>query len=188
MGLQRVGHDWVSEQIFQLKKKKLSYVKRAKQGDLIESQTFYIYIWRKRHNTFKHLTDFLGHKGNHVCYSGVIINIIPCTLCLDNGLYNHLHNRYLANVNILFSILIWIIIYMHMCMLSHVWLYVTPWTVAHQSPLSMEFSRQEFWSGLPFLSQEDLLTQGSNLDLLHCRHILYRLSHQGTLIMYTVTT
>ena len=28
---------------------------------------------------------------------------------------------------------------------------VTPWTVAHQAPLSMGFSRQEYWSGLPFL-------------------------------------
>ena len=35
-------------------------------------------------------------------------------------------------------------------MLSHVWLFVTPWTVAHHAPLSMRFSRQESWSGLPF--------------------------------------
>ena len=33
-------------------------------------------------------------------------------------------------------------------LLSHVQLFVTPWTVAHQAPLSMEFSRQEYWSGL----------------------------------------
>ena len=33
---------------------------------------------------------------------------------------------------------------------------VTPWTVAHQSPLSMGFPRQEFWSGLPFSSLGDL--------------------------------
>ena len=31
--------------------------------------------------------------------------------------------------------------------LSHVWLSATPWIVAHQAPLSMEFSRQEYWSG-----------------------------------------
>ena len=31
-----------------------------------------------------------------------------------------------------------------------------PWTVAHQAPLSMEFSRQEYWSGLPFTSAGDL--------------------------------
>ena len=36
-------------------------------------------------------------------------------------------------------------------LLSHVQLFVTPWTVAHQAPLSMVFSRQEYWTGLPFL-------------------------------------
>ena len=35
---------------------------------------------------------------------------------------------------------------------SHVQLFVTPWTVVHQAPLSMGFSRQKYWSGLPFLS------------------------------------
>ena len=35
---------------------------------------------------------------------------------------------------------------------SHVWLCGTPWTVSHQVPLSMEFSRQEYWSGWPFPS------------------------------------
>ena len=33
---------------------------------------------------------------------------------------------------------------------SHVQLFVTPWTIAHQAPLSMGFSRQEYWSGSPF--------------------------------------
>ena len=36
--------------------------------------------------------------------------------------------------------------------LNNVRLFVTPWTVAHLAPLSIEFSRQEYWSGLPFLS------------------------------------
>ena len=39
--------------------------------------------------------------------------------------------------------------------LSCVQLFVTPWTVACQAPLSMEFSRQEYWSGLPFPSPGD---------------------------------
>ena len=39
---------------------------------------------------------------------------------------------------------------------SHVQLFVTPWTVVHQDPLSMEFSRQEHWSGLPSPFPEDL--------------------------------
>ena len=37
---------------------------------------------------------------------------------------------------------------------------MTPWTVAHQAPPSMEFSRQEYWSGLPFPSPGDLPNPG----------------------------
>ena len=51
------------------------------------------------------------------------------------------------------------------CVLSHfsdVQLFVTPWTVANQAPLSVRFSRQEYWSGLPYPPPGDLLTQGSN--------------------------
>ena len=40
--------------------------------------------------------------------------------------------------------------------LSRVQLFATPWTVAYQAPLSMGFSRQEYWSGLPLPSLEDL--------------------------------
>ena len=45
-------------------------------------------------------------------------------------------------------------------LLSRVQLYVTPWTVAHQAPLSIGFSRQEYWSGLPFPSPGDLPDPG----------------------------
>ena len=44
--------------------------------------------------------------------------------------------------------------------LSHVRLFVTPWTVAYQAPPSMEFSGQECWSGLPFPSPGDLPDPG----------------------------
>ena len=44
--------------------------------------------------------------------------------------------------------------------LSHVQLFVTPWTVADQAPLSMGFSRQEYWSGLSFPSPGDLPNPG----------------------------
>ena len=76
--------------------------------------------------------------------------------------------------------------------LSRVWLFATPWTVAYQASLSMGFSRQEYWSGLPFpspgkntgvgshfLLQGLFPIQGSNLGLPHCRQILYHLSHHG---------
>ena len=48
--------------------------------------------------------------------------------------------------------------------LSHVRLFATPWTVAHQIPLSLEFSRQEYWSGLPFPSPGDFPNPGIKLQ------------------------
>ena len=42
----------------------------------------------------------------------------------------------------------------HVC--YRIQLFATPWTVAHQAPLSMGFPRQEYWSGLPFPPPEDL--------------------------------
>ena len=62
-------------------------------------------------------------------------------------------------------IILWIVSVMtHVCvcaqLLKHVQLFETPWTIACQAPLSMEFSRQEYWSGLPFPSPGDLPNPG----------------------------
>ena len=46
-------------------------------------------------------------------------------------------------------------------------LFTIPWTVAHQGPLYMEISRQEYWSRLPFPTPEIFLAQRSNLHFLH---------------------
>ena len=46
------------------------------------------------------------------------------------------------------------------CVLSHVCLFAAPWAVAHQALLSTGFPRQEYWSGLPFHTPEDLLNSG----------------------------
>ena len=54
-----------------------------------------------------------------------------------------------------------------LCMLSLVQLFVTPWTVACQAPLSMEFSRQEYWSRLPYPCSGDLPDPGIRKGLLH---------------------
>ena len=64
--------------------------------------------------------------------------------------------------------------------LSCVQLFVTPLTFPYKAPLSMGFSRQEYWSGLPFPSPGDLPDPGMNPGLLHCRKTLYPLSHQGS--------
>ena len=64
-----------------------------------------------------------------------------------------------------------------MCVLSHVWFFPIPWTVPCQAPLSMGFSRQEYWSGLPFPSLEDLPDPGMYphlLCLLHWQEILHQ--------------
>ena len=45
-------------------------------------------------------------------------------------------------------------------LLSRVRLFAIPWTVAHQAPLSMGFSRQKYWSGLPFPSPGGLPDPG----------------------------
>ena len=57
----------------------------------------------------------------------------------------------------------------YLCSVSQLCLthYVTPWTVAHQAPLSMEFSRQEYWSELPVPSPGIFQTQRSSPCLLH---------------------
>ena len=49
----------------------------------------------------------------------------------------------------------------------------TPWTVAHQAPLSMGLPRQEYRVGCLALLQEIFLTQGLSSALWHCRQILY---------------
>ena len=62
--------------------------------------------------------------------------------------------------------------------LSHVRLFVTPWTVVYQSPQSMEFSRQEYWSGLPFPSPGDLPNPGTEprsptgLNVITCKVVV----------------
>ena len=53
---------------------------------------------------------------------------------------------------------------------NHVCLFVTLWTIAHQAPLFMGFYRQEYWSGLPCPTPEDLpdsMTESTSLCLLY---------------------
>ena len=67
----------------------------------------------------------------------------------------------------------WQPINLHVCSLSHAPLFVTPWTVAGQAPVSIRFPRQEYWSGLPFPSPGDLPDpEIEHVCLFHCRQIL----------------
>ena len=64
-------------------------------------------------------------------------------------------------------------------LLSRVQLFVTSWTIAHQAPPSMKFSRQEYWNGLPFPSPGDLPDPGIKPRSPRCRQTLYPQSHEG---------
>ena len=59
-------------------------------------------------------------------------------------------------------------------------LFVTPWTVAHQPPLSMQFSRKEYCNGLPFPSPGDLLYPGIKPGSPALQVDSLPLSHQGS--------
>jgi len=84
----------------------------------------------------------------------------------------------------------WLMMWLHACVLScfsRVWLFATPWTVAHQAPLSMRFSRQEYWSGLPFPPPENLPDPGIKptspaAPALQADSL--PLSHQGSPLMW----
>ena len=76
----------------------------------------------------------------------------------------------------------------HMCVQVKVWVTQShpilchPWTVAHQAPLSMEFSRQDYWSGLPFLSPGNLPNQviepALQADYLMSESCIFKQTHQ----------
>ena len=61
---------------------------------------------------------------------------------------------------------------------------MTLWTEASQYPLSMGFSRQEYWTGLPFPPPEDLPTQELNLCLLHWQVGSLPVNHQEAPVIY----
>ena len=65
-------------------------------------------------------------------------------------------------------------------LLSRVQLFGSPWTVAYQAPPSMEFSRQEYWSGLPFPSPGDLPNPRVEPRSPALQQTLYCLSHLGS--------
>ena len=112
-------------------------------------------------NLFSSVTSFSSHSSLkyfyfcfcHYCF--VLVSIVPAIsllllhLLLDIWAWN--------KDTVLLSSIQWS---EEVKSLSCVRLFVTPWTVACQAPLSMGFSRQEYWSGLPFPSPGDLPSPG----------------------------
>ena len=79
-------------------------------------------------------------------FSLIFLDFISLFLLLRNENFGSSEKQNQKNV-------VMYILPMHACMLScfsHVPLFATPWTVACKAPLSMGFSRQEYWSGLPY--------------------------------------
>ena len=89
------------------------------------------------------------------CVCGVCVSCVTC-VCVTCVLCMHIHPREVcvcvSCVRTFSSLCFSLDMCLNVKSLSHVQLFVTPWTVAYQAPLSMEFSRQEYWSGLPFPS------------------------------------
>ena len=72
-------------------------------------------------------------------------------------------------------------IFKNVKLLSGAQVCATPWTVVYQGPLSMGFSRQEYWSGLPSPSPGDLPNPGTEPGSpLNCGQMFCHLSHQGS--------
>ena len=83
---------------------------------------------------------------------------------------------FLSNSNLLSNSLLRVLFVL---VFSCVQLFVTPWTVAHQAPLSVEFSRQAYWSGLPFPPPGDLLNPGIESESSALQVDSLPLSHWG---------
>ena len=71
---------------------------------------------------------------------------------------------------------------------SHVWLFATPWTVAHQAPLSTGFPRQEYRSGLPFAPPGELPDSGIEFTFPALQADSLPLNHQESPIMVLVNS
>ena len=80
-----------------------------------------------------HSLSFLQHQSKNSCFSISLVRSLLYTTESNPNWHSYLL----------------LVICLHAQLLSHVRLFVTLWTVAHQAPLPMGFSRQEYWSGLP---------------------------------------
>ena len=113
------------------------------------------------------LSQFSRNKSNSYCLLSWAENLGE--LESPNLIFLHLHIREFSNSQIIVKIKLSVYescaVLSH---LSHVLLFVTLWTVACQAPLSMEFSRQEYWSGWPCPPPGDLPHPGTEPVSLIC--------------------
>ena len=79
-----------------------------------------------------------------------------------------------------------LVMHIHVCQLLNCVCLCNSMTIALQTPLSMQFSRQEYWSGLPFPTLGDFPDPGMEPGLSHCMQTLCHLSHQGSPYIYII--
>ena len=106
--------------------------------------------------------SFQHWKEEGICFFLVVSWWLPvyflcgfCLLCVTSCLLpgGSLSTSCVTSVSCVWTLVFFLVC---VCLLSHVQLFVTPWTTTHQAPLSMGCYRQEYWSGLPFPSLGDL--------------------------------
>ena len=113
--------------------------------------------WILSHRIFRYL-DTYTHKWMHTYIH------IPFCMCKDICISRHVYLYIFVNVDVCMDgqERVWKF-WSKVKLLSHVWPFATPWTVAHQASLSMESSRKDYWSNL---FQGIFLTLELNLGLL----------------------
>ena len=105
----------------------------------------------------------------HISFSNLLALCSTCSAILNRRMgifffFFYLNGKFLKFRNICCRLLVkW----SEVKSFSRVRLFATPWTVAYQASLSMGFSRQEYWSGLPFPSPGDLPDPGNQTQVSH---------------------
>ena len=166
MGSQRVGRDWATE----LKGMKPTFIK-------------HLAALRAEDDALQHRRPFLKEFDSYnITGQWFRLKNLPCRI---HGLQSRAISRR-CSLQIARSggtpAVCLVKLYLTVWSVGHVRLLATPWTVAHQAPLSVGFSRQEFWSGSPFPSPGDLPDPGIQLrspTLQADFFYFYCLSYQG---------
>ena len=157
----RLGADCGSDHLlliakFRLKLKKVEKTTRPFRYDLNQIRYEYTVKFRSYLKNSGIINMALEIFTVSLCFSFIIFKLMIWTVLSSKGT---------KKIEMKCSIIVLDHIYVYYSwVLSHLWFFATSWTVACQAPLSMEFSRQEYWSGLPFPSLGDLTNSGIKLE------------------------
>ena len=131
-------------------------LKKKKKTDMF----YLLYIQRRKGPSIPHPNKYLKHMHSLRAHGG--------------HSFIHSEKRYSKAVWLLSIVRAYCHLVAKLCLTL-----ATPWTVAHQAPLSMEFSKQEYWSGLPCPPPGDLLNPGTEPTSPASQADYLPLSHQG---------